>query len=1021
MRRKVICDVVALMFSVGIARAAAALDADKIINATGIQSGLVCLVGEAHLGLARNFARNGRFLVHWLVTGRQDIDVLRKQAQAANLGGLVIIEPAESTRRLPYPARFVSLLVADLDRLGDQPTVEVEVRRVLATRGAAYLKQGGRWGVLKTDRAAAPIDDWTHKWYDASGNPVSRDRLAGLPQLVQWQHGPAMHDGAVPGKMPRIADGRFFAIDNASGALVCRDAGNGLLLWRRELGLPATTDFVALDGRVYLHHDPDAAAGSSRRFAERGPLVGLDASDGKLLQVYRDGLRADDRKRRGRGRARPPVPWFIVTQSVIVQAYGPDLVVLDREKGTVRWRAALEGATWFSPVALGDLLVAAECAEPAYRQRLDGSANVRAVGAFSLADGTPRWRRDAVMTPRREAGRRGRPGEVRLSFKPLAAAEGRILMYASSYQTRAPGAFVAALDAASGRELWRREIPDRQWNNTVESSRVVLRDGQAIFLGSRGIQVWDAASGGPIGGFRRKPRRRRFLGRGDAACSGSRATVEWLLCNAHQYWNAKLECTLNYGARSACGTGVVPANGMLFVLPTGCDCTDHSRGYQGLACQAAGVQIDDQRRLETFARPPAGNAGPKNRQGAWPTFLADTQRSSAVAAALPTTLRQRWRVRVTQPPTDTHVDRDRRQSERYLGALSAPVVADGLVVVACPETHQVVALDAASGRRRWAFTAGGKVDSPPTLHRGLALFGAQDGRVYALRAEDGRPVWRFTAAPWHTKAVLHGHLASASPLHGSVLVLGEVAVVTAGLHSELGGLHAWVLAVATGKPRQQAVFTPDLPHVSPTTNEILVASVSGDEVWAGRSLRFGLDLKPKPIDRFRDGPPMRFDRNGALIRFPGEGRGGSTHGWKGAMGVFADRAQRAATDGRHGYLLKDPTARGRHPVRADKSIVLWCVTASRSGRRPKPLWEASVAALGNKESYSALIKAGGRLYLGGGKRDGSSGFVQVVNAADGKLIAEYAAPARVTECGLAAAGDALYVCCENGELLRFGR
>jgi len=644
---------------------------------------------------------------------------------------------------------------------------------------------------------------------------------------------------------------------------------------------------------------------------------------------------------------------------------------------------------------------------------------VRAVTAFGLADGKQRWRREGVMTPRREADRKGRPGEVRLSFKPLGAADGRVLLYASSYQCRAPGAFVAVLDARDGRQLWRHEIPDRQWNNTAESSRVVLRGARAVFLGSRGIALWDAATGEPVGPFRPKPRR-RMLGRGDAACSASRATVGWLFCNAHQFWSPKLVCTLSYGARSACGTGVIPANGMVYVLPTACDCTDHTRGYQGLACRAAGAPIAEDRRLVALGRPPQARARPKRGQADWPTFLADPQRSGATAGALPDRLRVRWRVRIAQPAADTHLDRDRRQSERYLGALSAPVAAGGLVVVACPESHEVIGADAATGQRRWRFCAGGKVDSPPTLHRGLALFGAQDGCVYALGADDGRPVWRFAAAPARTRAVLHGHLASAYPLHGSVLVLGDAAVVAAGQHTDLGGIHAWVLDAATGRPRGRACFTPGQEDVSPTTNEILVADRKGEEVWLGRSLRFGLDLRARAIDRFKDAPPVRFDRNGALIRFGTEGRGGSTHGWKGAMGTFGARAHRAVNDGTRGYLLRDPTQKDRHPVRADKTTVLWCVPASDSLRRPKPLWEASVAALGNKESYGALIKAGERLYLGGGRRDGSSGVVQVVSAADGKLIEEIAMPARVTECGLAAAGGALFVCCEDGHLVCLG-
>ena len=80
-------------------------------------------------------------------------------------------------------------------------------------------------------------------------------------------------------------------------------------------------------------------------------------------------------------------------------------------------------------------------------------------------------------------------------------------------------------------------------------------------------------------------------------------------------------------------------------------------------------------------------------------------------------------------------------------------------------------------------------------------------------------------------------------------------------------------------------------------------------------------------------------------------------------------------------------------------------------------WSTSIAALGSRESYSALIKAGDHLYLGGGKRDGSAGFVQVLDAKTGALLGAHELPSRVTECGLAATERQLLVCCEGGELI----
>ena len=49
--------------------------------------------------------------------------------------------------------------------------------------------------------------------------------------------------------------------------------------------------------------------------------------------------------------------------------------------------------------------------------------------------------------------------------------------------------------------------------------------------------------------------------------------------------------------------------------------------------------------------------------------------------------------------------------------------------------HTLYALDANSGELLWQFTAGGRIDSSPTIHNGSVLFGCADGWVYCLRAE----------------------------------------------------------------------------------------------------------------------------------------------------------------------------------------------------------------------------------------------------------------------------------------------
>ena len=134
------------------------------------------------------------------------------------------------------------------------------------------------------------------------------------------------------------------------------------------------------------------------------------------------------------------------------------------------------------------------------------------------------------------------------------------------------------------------------------------------------------------------------------------------------------------------------------------------------------------------------------------------------------------------------------------GKLSSVVIADGKVFVARIDTHTVHALEADNGQRAWSYTAGGRVDSPPTIWKGHVLFGCADGWLYCLRASDGELAWRFRAAPEDQLIVAYGQLESLWPVHGSVLVRDGIVYCAAGRSSYLdGGIRLCRLDAKTGR------------------------------------------------------------------------------------------------------------------------------------------------------------------------------------------------------------------------------
>ena len=147
----------------------------------------------------------------------------------------------------------------------------------------------------------------------------------------------------------------------------------------------------------------------------------------------------------------------------------------------------------------------------------------------------------------------------------------------------------------------------------------------------------------------------------------------------------------------------------------------------------------------------AGDQRAPHPSSDWPTWRHDNLRSGYTETPVPAELKQAW--------------------QAQLG---------GKLFVASVNEHAVRALDALTGERLWSFTAGGRVDSPPTYHRGSVLFGSADGFVYCLRAADGALAWRFRVAPADRRTVAYEQVESLWPLHGSVLVQDGVAYCLAG-------------------------------------------------------------------------------------------------------------------------------------------------------------------------------------------------------------------------------------------------
>jgi outer membrane protein assembly factor BamB len=459
---------------------------------------------------------------------------------------------------------------------------------------------------------------------------------------------------------------------------------------------------------------------------------------------------------------------------------------------------------------------------------------------------------------------------------------------------------------------------------------------------------------------------------------------------------------------------------MLYLTPHPCICYLNTKlnGYYALAPRAEHVnpsQIDNSVTFETgpaYGNTSAGKSAKANDND-WPTFRHDISRSGSTSASVSHNLKLSWEADVGEK-------------------LTPPVVAGGKVFVASMDDHRVVALSESNGRKVWDFTAGSRVDTPPTIYKGLVLFGSADGWAYCLRDSDGQLVWRRRLAPKSRLIGARDQLESAWPVHGSIMVKDGIAYVAAGRSSYLdSGIFLYELDPLSGKilkqrtlystdPETDEMIPPDIfvdrKTIHGTKSDILASAGSG--IFMRRERVFGDDTNPRPYlfpgGGFRD--ENWFNRVNWEIG-PVE---------KAVFLVFSgNRAY-----GVRAYLKTNPAKSFQH---GNQGHELWGGdwSSAPSGdsdpdKQVNELWSENVSV-----RFNSLAAAGDILFAAGavdtidsadplapfeGRADSK---LWAVNGKDGKKLSEYHLEGSPVYDGMAVTSGRVFVAMKTGKVICF--
>ena len=1051
-----------VLFSLPLAGQAAET-AEDILAAAGVKGGLIVHLGCGDGRLTAALGAGDGCVVQGLDTDESNVAKAREHVKSLGLYGKVSVRRFDG-RRLPYVDGLVNLLVAD--ELGD--VAMAEVTRVLAPRGVAWV--GGKKIVKPWPEE---IDEWTHYLHDASGNAVSRDMRVGPPRHLQWSADPRWarsHEHAASVTTMVSGEGKVFYIqdEGISGILVrdlperwalyARDAFSGVLLWEKKFADWGSGAW----GGVWHCREPMTiprrmVVGGGKVYATLGfrgtAVTVLDPDTGEVLDSHQEGKNNDELIWHGGVllvRQRKSIPDYPLgpgsSAGVLAKARqdkSPDIppasmgdetiLALDAETGKELWRREEKRIVAMSLAALGDRVC--------YH-------NLEQIVCLDLRSGKELWRAECLTWP------------------DITGVGGTLVMYADKV-VHAGDRGIQVFSAATGKRIWRgpgmHRMSVRHPADLFVIDGVIWGGPMPQISGNPGYpQLHKTPFAAPL--IAGKTVKGFDVNTGDVAreldvgklispghhvrCYRSKATSKYLLWPKRGMEFVDIAEGKNHErvdwARGECGYGVMPSGGLVYTPPHPCICFLGVAldGFNALA-PAAGSNVERPapKAQQRLRRGPAFGDVQQSASGvqapdAWPTYRHDPARSGHTPCAVPASLSEKWAVDIG-------------------GRLTQPVVADGTVYVVSVDAHTVHAIGADTGRETWRFTADARIDSPPTIHDGLLLFGCTDGKVYCLRTGDGELVWSFLAAPTEAHCVVRDQVESRWPVHGSVLVQDGVAYFCAGRSSFLdGGLHLYGLDPRTGRLLHTSRFAGPWfdSRKDPSTCYAMegakadVLTGDGERVFMGFNEFDGkLNRLPgQPLSSKGSRPvPLHLMSTTGLLDDSWFDRGRWTYSrsWPGRdYGARAPyTGQILSFDESTIYALQAFPTKGRMSPQFIPGKQGYLLVASRYDRQTAST--AKAKGLGKDvvrwQRYvpirsRGMVLAGDVLFLAGppdvvpkdnpyAALDGRVGaLLWAVSAADGKTLSEAKLACPPVFDGMAAAGGRLYVATVDGRVLCFG-
>ncbi len=740
----------------------------------GIERGILCLIelpGD-DVGFAIDLCRDNELTVFFQTSDPDRARQAREAASAAGVLGTRLFVESSDTRRIELGNNVADRVLIPSPVEG-YPARD-EVLRVLRPRAIAMIGSD-----IVTKPVPDGTDDWSHPYHGPDNNPQSEDQLVrgnfrtqfiGYPMFSPMPEQSVIANGRIYKAMGHIA---HKANQNEMlNTLLCINAFNGKVLWRRELSpgfMIHRNTMVATDDALYM-----------------GDHESCKVIDGETGEVRQE-IRIDESITDG-----PVWKWMAMKHDVLYSLVGNPEAKIETQRAVRRGLGHWPWGMWDGHD---------------YEDPRTSFGFGRTVVATDLKTGEEIWnyRSDEFLDAR------------------------AICMNDTEIFCYCPGKFLAAIDRYTGKLLWKNEdadlldaIGDNEkaqhyitgyattcymkctndfvffagpqrarmvvasaqdgklaWTHDIGNLQLVLREDGVWAAGPQKTEngmKFDYKSGEVLETFPARRACTRATGCADSIFFRANGGTVRVLTDSNTAQHID-------PMRPPCQDGVLVAGGHLYWGPWMCGCQLSLYGNIGLR-PSNGPAPNPNRPDQDIPQliigkrsTPLPTLAPMD--GDWATYRGGAARSDVSDVTIPGNIELKWSAEVCE------------------GALpTAPVTADGLTFVA-DRSGAIQAFDQ-DGESLWKQYTGGPIYYAPTVAKNRVFVGSADGRVYAFAAADGGFLWSYRVGPSAERIPVFDRLISAWPVSGGVAVQDGTVYAAAGI-THYDGTYVVALDAESGK------------------------------------------------------------------------------------------------------------------------------------------------------------------------------------------------------------------------------